>query len=136
MNRTNIEFVNHASVLISHGEINILSDSSINIRLYDHNKIYKYSIFNGLVESSNYPPDVSMHSQSLAFIFKNGFGFDTLTVNGCFECSQESFSKLAKTFAIGSLNALGISLNLSLLFKPQIVFLFLFKLRKVLSKLV
>ena len=26
MNRTNIEFVNHASVLISHGEINILSD--------------------------------------------------------------------------------------------------------------
>ena len=109
---------------------------SINIRLYDHNKIYKYSIFNGLVESSNSVADVSMHSQSLAFIFKNGFGFDTLTVNGCFECSQESFSKLAKTFAIGSLNALGISLNLSLLFKPQIVFLFLFKLRKVLSKLV
>ena len=108
----------------------------INIRLYDHNKIYKYSIFNGLVESSNNAADVSMHSQSLAFIFKNGFGFDTLTVNGCFECSQESFSKLAKTFAIGSLNALGISLNLSLLFKPQVVFLFLFKLRKVLSKLV
>jgi len=109
---------------------------SINIRLYDHNKIYKYSIFKGLVESSNYVPDVSMHSQSLAFIFKNQFGFDTLTVNGCFECSQEGFSKLAKTFSIGSLNALGISINLSLLFKPQIVFLFLFKLRKVLSKLV
>ena len=108
---------------------------SINIRLYDHNKTYKYSIFKGLLLSSGETPDVSMHSQSLAFIFKNEFGFDTLTVNGCFECNQRGFSKLAKTFAIGSLNALGISLNLTLLLKPQIVFLFLFKLRKVLSKL-
>ena len=109
---------------------------SINIKLHDHKKIYQYSIFEGLVESTNIKPDVSMHSQSLAFIFKNEFGFDTLTVNGCFECSQEGFSKLAKTFAIGSLNALGIRLNLGLLIKPQIVFLFFFKLKKVLSKLV
>tara|TARA_Y100000590_G_C15670250_1_gene995983 strand:- start:204 stop:1544 length:1341 start_codon:yes stop_codon:yes gene_type:complete len=109
---------------------------SINIKLYDHNKTYSYSIFSGLKESSNGEHDVSMHSQSLAFIFKNEFGFDTLTVNGCFECSQDGFSKLAKTFALGSLNALGLSLNLSLLTKPQIVFLFLFKLKKVLSKLI
>ncbi len=106
------------------------------IKLNDHKKIYNYSFFKGLVESSNIHPDVSMHSQSLAFIFKNEFGFDTLTVNGCFESSQEGFSKLAKSFAIGSLNALGLSLNFSLLLKPQIVFMFLFKLRKVLSKLV
>ena len=55
---------------------------TINIKLYDHNKSYNYSIFKGLVESENLDPDVSMHSQSLAFIFKNEFGFDTLTVNG------------------------------------------------------
>ena len=110
---------------------------NLKIKLVDHNKIYLYSIFDGLTETfDNTRYDIEMHSESLFFVFKNEFGFDTLTVNGCFECSQESFSKLAKTFAIGSLNALGISLNLSLLFKPQIVFLFLFKLRKVLSKLV
>ena len=108
----------------------------INIKLLDHKKIYNYSIFDGLTESANVSSDVSMHSESLAFIFRNEFGFDTLTVNGCFESSQKGFSKLAKTFAIGSLNALGLSLSLGLLAKPQIVFLFFIKLRKVLNKLI
>ena len=36
-----------------------------------------------------------MHSESLSFIFKNEFGFDTLTVNGCFECSPKNFSKVS-----------------------------------------
>ena len=135
MNRTNIEFVNHASVLISHGEINILSDPSINIRLYDHNKIYKYSIFNGLVESSNREADVSMHSQSLAFIFKNEFGFDTLTVNGCFDASRLGFAKTTKSLAIGSLNSMGLHLNLGLIFNVKIIFLFLGKLKNVLNRI-
>ena len=42
-------------------------------------------------------------------MFKNEFGIDTLTVNGCIESSQKGFLKLAKTFGIGSLNALGVS---------------------------
>jgi len=109
---------------------------SINIKLYDHEKTYNYSIFSGLTESTSKEIDVIMHSQSLAFIFKNEFGFDTLTVNGCFECSQKGFSKLSKSFAVGSLNALGLALNFNLLFKPQIILLFLIKLKKVLSKLV
>jgi len=132
-----IEKKNSKSLILFLEKIKLMNlFQSINIKLYDHNKTYSYSIFSGLTESSGDKHDVSMHSQSLAFIFKNEFGFDTLTVNGCFECSQDGFSKLAKTFALGSLNALGLGLSLSLLIKPQIVFLFLFKLKKVLSKLI
>ena len=109
---------------------------TINIKLYDHDKIYAYSIFEDLIEAKNSNLDISMHSQSLSFMFKNEFGFDTLTVNGCFESSQKGFLKLAKTFGIGSLNALGVSLNIGLLAKPQIFFLFIDKLKKVLKKLI
>ena len=44
---------------------------------------------------------LSMKSESLNFIFKNSFGFDTLTVNGCFEEVQKGgFVKATKTLAI------------------------------------
>ena len=46
-----------------------------------------------------------MHSDSLLFIFKNEFGFDTLTVNGCFQTKSSQFTKVTKTLALGSLNA-------------------------------
>ena len=109
---------------------------TINIKLYDHNKSYNYSIFKGLVKSENLVPDVSMHSQSLAFIFKNEFGFDTLTVNGCFESNKKNFSKFVKTFGIGTLNAAGLSFSLGLLAEPLIIFSFFTRLRNVLKKLI
>ena len=41
---------------------------------------------------------IQMRSESLAFIFKNTFGFDTLTVNGCFEeISAGGFAQATKT---------------------------------------
>ena len=71
---------------------------TLKIKLVDHHKIYLYSIFDGLTETfDNTKYDIEMHSESLFFVFKNEFGFDTLTVNGCFESSQKGFSKLAKT---------------------------------------
>ena len=109
---------------------------NINIKLYDHNKSYNYSIFKGLVESENSDPDVSMHSQSLAFIFKNEFGFDTLTVNGCFESDKKNFSKFVKTFGIGTLNASGLSFSLGLLAEPKIIFSFFKRLKNVAKNLI
>ena len=76
-----------------------------------------------------------MHSQSLAFLFKNEFGFDTLTVNGCFEADNEGFTKVTKTLAIGNLNAMGLHLNFGLIFHPKIIILFLKLLQKVKKKL-
>jgi len=109
---------------------------TINIKLYDHNKSYNYSIFKGLVVSEYLDPDVSMHSQSLAFIFKNEFGFDTLTVNGCFESNKKNFSKFVKTFGIGTLNAAGFSFSLGLLAEPLIIFSFFTRLKNVVKKLI
>jgi len=100
----------------------------IKINLYDHKKVYIYSIFDGLSEYKNFEFDISMHSQSLFFIFKNEFGFDTLTVNGCFDASIDGFSKSTKSLAIGSLNALGLGLNLKLFKEIKIIFIFLKKL--------
>ncbi len=106
--------------------LNIFQD--INIFLKDHNKNYNYSILSGLNVSKQTDYDIAMHSESLFFIFKNEFGYDTLTVNGCFECESEKFSKVSKNLAIGSLNSMGINLNLTILFKLNIIILFLKKL--------
>jgi len=104
----------------------------LRIKLLDHDKIYKYSIFRGLNEDiDNKVIDITMHSKSLSFIFKNEFGFDTLTVNGCFEASQAGFSKITKSLALGNLNSIGLKLNFSLMFHAKIIFLFLRTLKKV-----
>ena len=107
----------------------------INIYLQDHKRKYTYSILNGLVRNNSEIIDISMHSKSLSFIFKNEFGFDTLSVNGCFESSENGFSKSAKTLSIGSLNALGFNLGLSLFFKPSLIFLFFSKVKKIMNNI-
>ena len=107
----------------------------INIFLSDKNENYEYSIFSGLNKTDKTQCDISMHSESLSFIFKNEFGFDTLTVNGCFECEPKNFSKVSKTLAIGSLNTMGLRLNLGIIFKLNIILLFLKKLIVFLKKL-
>jgi len=108
----------------------------LKIKLLDHNKTYRYSVFEGLIEDINIEEyDIKMHSQSLSFIFKNEFGFDTLTVNGCFEANQAGFIKATKILALGNLNAMGFNLNLSLIFHPNIIFLFLNILKKVKKQL-
>ena len=107
----------------------------INIFLLDKNENYEYSIFSGLKKIDKTQYDISMHSESLSFIFKNEFGFDTLTVNGCFECDPKNFSKVSKTLAIGSLNSMGLKLNLGIIFKLNIILLFVKKLIVFLRKL-
>ena len=107
----------------------------LNIFVLDNEQNYEYSIFSGLKKTNNNQYDISMHSESLSFIFKNEFGFDTLTVNGCFECEPKNFSKVSKTLALGSLNSMGIKLNLGIIFKLDIIFLFMKKLIVFLKKL-
>jgi len=107
----------------------------INIFIIDKNENYEYSIFSGLKKINNNNQDISLHSQSLLFIFKNEFGFDTLTVNGCFESSLKGFSKISRILAIGSLNAMGLSVSIKIFTKPNIILLFLSKLRNFLNKM-
>lgn len=107
----------------------------INIFLYDHKKNYEFSLINGFNLTEKKSSDISMHSESLAFIFKNDFGYDTLTVNGCFEASKNGFIKATRSFAIGSLNSMGLKLNYKLIFNYNLILFFLKLLRKVSKKL-
>jgi UDP-MurNAc hydroxylase len=107
----------------------------LNIFLTDHKKNYKLSFFDNFKEVSDYKPDISMHSESLSFIFKNDFGYDTLTVNGCFSSSKEGFIKSTRTFAIGTLNSMGLRLNIFLMFNFKLIFFFFKLLKKVSKKL-
>ena len=77
-----------------------------------------------------------MNSKSLYLIFNQDFGFDTLTVNGCFEEKKKhSFSKMSKIFSVGNLNNLGFNLNLNILFNISLLILFFKKLLYVKRKL-
>lgn len=80
--------------------------------------------------------EISLYSESLDFIFKNTFGFDTLTVNGCFEETRKGgFSKVAKTFSIENLNNLGIKFNIFIIFNFNLIKIFILRLIKVNKKL-
>lgn len=106
--------------------------SPINIYIEDFDKCYTFDFIYGFNKiDNNLKIDLKIHSNFLNFIFLNNFGFDTLTVNGCFEVKEKSFSKITKTFAIGSLNAMGIKLNLILMFNFKIIFSFLIRLLKI-----
>jgi len=69
--------------------------------------------------------DLKMSSDSLNFIFINQFGFDTLTVNGCFdEKNHGGFIKSIKSIGIPLLNNNGYKINFRFLFNIRLIFNF------------
>ena len=102
----------------------------------DLNLSVKIDIANEIFEKTKDESHIEINSRSLYLIFNQDFGFDTLTVNGCFEEKKiDAFSKMSKTFAIGNLNNLGIKLNIYILLNFKIIFLFFKKLIFVKKKL-
>ena len=106
----------------------------VRILLTDLDQIIEVSVMDGfkVVHGDH---DVSMHSSSLKFIFDNSFGFDTLTVNGRFEASADGFSKLTRSFAIGSLNGMGITLGYATIFRADLILKLLSLLFRVQKRL-
>jgi len=93
----------------------------VTIRLTDLDTLVSVSVVDGFAVVPHGEPDVAMHSSSLAFVFRNAFGYDTLTVNGRFDATPAGFSRMTKSLAIGSLNAMGLSVSPRLLLNPGIV---------------
>ncbi len=106
----------------------------VRILLTDLDTVVEVSVMDGfdVVQGDH---DVSMHSSSLKFIFDNSFGFDTLTVNGRFEASADGFSKLTRSFAIGSLNGMGITLGYATIFRADLILKLLSLLFRVQKRL-
>lgn len=111
----------------------------LTIELYDIDTVISFSVLDGMEKTSKKDladgPDMKMHSSSMLFILKNDFGFDTLMVNGRLETSRTGFSKMTKSLAIGSLNAMGLSLSPRLLLDFQVIVMLLNILAGVLNKL-
>jgi len=93
-------------------------------RLYVHDldQTYLFDITKGLSKcKSKEPYDIKIHSESLDYVFKLDWGYDTLTVNGRFEASLEGFAKMSKNFGMGPLNNTGRKVGLSLLADTEII---------------
>lgn len=104
-----------------------VTDLDINLRL---------DLFAESLEECNSDVDISMSSESLNFIFCNTFGFDTLTVNGCFEeVTDSGFARAAKTLAIENLNNMGIKFHPIIIFNYQLISMFISRLWVVSKKL-
>ena len=104
-----------------------ISDLDINIKL---------DLFANSLQQCDVAADLSMHSESLGFLLKNTFGFDTLTVNGCFEeASDSGFSRVTRTLAIENLNNMGIEFRPSIILNYQIIIMFISRLWSVSKKI-
>lgn len=102
----------------------------LSIYLDDIKVNINFDIFSETLEPTKNSPDIEMSSESLFFIMQNTFGFDTLTVNGCFEERKDKgFSKMAKSLAIENLNNIGIKFNFYIIFNFKLIVLFFSRLR-------
>ena len=104
-----------------------LNDLDINVK-FDYIKNYfKITDQNAFLK---------MSSESLAYIFKYSYGFDTLTVNGCFEeSSRGGLSRSTKTLALDKFNNNGIYFSFKFLINFKLIFRSLFLLKMVNKKL-
>jgi UDP-MurNAc hydroxylase len=96
---------------------------SIRIYLDDLALAIQFDWRHGLVQKSlsREACDISMHSESLAYVFRFDWGMDTLTVNGRFRANEEGYARFVKTFAPGSLNNIGRRLGFELLADPPFI---------------
>ena len=103
--------------------------------IIDLNITLKFDYVSKKIEKTTEAPMICLKSESLNFIFVNSFGFDTLTVNGCFEEGiAGGFVMASKTLAIENLNNLGISVTPSFIFNFFIIKVFILRLYRVAKK--
>ena len=106
------------------------------IKIKDLNIVCKIDIAQKSFIKTNIKPDVEMNSSSLKLIFSADYGFDTLTINGCFEEKQKNgFLKMTQSLALGNLNNLSIFLNFKIFLNFFVILLFLKKVLNVQKKL-
>ena len=106
------------------------------IKILDLDVVVKLDLFYESLQPCDLDPDLSMSSESLYFMLNNSFGFDTLTVNGCFEEEKESgFSKAARSLSIENLNNMGIEFRPNVIFNFKLISMFMQRLMVVSKKI-
>ena len=98
----------------------------IDIHLWDLGIDVRFSFDRGLetIAQRDRSYDLRMGSDSLAFVFRQAWGIDTLTVNGRFQADPEGMKRLVLTFGVDLLNNTGIAIGPAFLLDfPSIAFL-------------
>jgi len=75
--------------------------------------------------------DVQLASESLAYVLKHDWGYDTLEVNGRFRATDDGHKRMVKTFFLGPLNNTGRYLHPKTFFEPSFLRRALGKLRSL-----
>lgn len=105
---------------------------STTVRLTNLDTTLRIDLLGEIEEIPSTSADIALHANSLAYIFRHEFGFDTLFVNACFEeATPGGFERFAKCFAIGSLNANGVHIRWSALSQLDVISLMLHKLSAI-----
>jgi UDP-MurNAc hydroxylase len=106
------------------------------LHLMDLDKKFEIDLVKESFRLVDQPADLELHSESLFFLFKNTFGFDTLTVNGCFqEGKTGGFVRATKSLAIENLNNIGVLVKWSTIFNVRLILMFFTRLYRVARKL-
>lgn len=110
--------------------------NAVVVKLLDLNITLKFDYVAKKIEQTTEVPMICLKSESLHYLFNNSFGFDTLTVNACFEEGRAGgFVAATKSLAIENLNNLGIYVRPSLIFNFSIIKLFILRLYRVAKKI-
>jgi UDP-MurNAc hydroxylase len=101
--------------------------------LTDLAQTVRFDFQQGLQPIDNPPHEagVQLASESLAYIFKHDWGYDTLEVNGRFRATPRGHKTMVKTFFLGPLNNTGRYLHPRTLFEPSFLRRALAKLRSL-----
>ena len=105
---------------------------TVKFQLTDLDRVLAFDFKRGLrvVEDGSAAAQMSLSSESLAFLLKFDWGFDTLMVNGRFRTSPRDYKRAMKTFYIGPLNNTGRYLHPRTLVDRDFVLRALRKLRR------
>ena len=68
---------------------------------------FSFDWANGLQPCETSAPDITLHSDSLAYLFRFDWGLDTLFISGRFHSGRGGIRKLLRTLALGSLSNVG-----------------------------
>ena len=109
----------------------------VRIYLTDLDLVIEFDYINTYIKNTNKTSHISMHSESLAFIFKNSYGFQTLTINACFEeTCRNGLEVVTRTLAIDAFNNSGIYFSLKTLLNLKLIFSSLFYLNNIKKHLI
>ena len=146
LDELNVSFLNYKKRIFKKNSLNFLkiirlipfigAFKKIIIKIENFEKCIEVDIFAEKIRTVEFNYDIKLSADSFSYILNNSFGFDTLTVNGCFKQGKKNgFEKMTKLMAIENLNNLGIYFKPSIIFNFRVILIFLKLLNKVKNNL-